>query len=355
MIPPRITQKEIARIVGVSQPVVASVLGSGAKKVRVGQATREKILQVAREKEYRPHRAAQLLKSGFSGQIGVISSVPHSPLGAQRIYHLSLALERVGMQAFFQPMVFRANTLEGLVKNTLDAQVEGLVLMGLDVEGASLVHRLLESSPTPYVFMFGAGTPRFAADNAQGVELLVDHALSSKYRRIWFEAQGGFTGNQRLDGFLRCQSKIEAVGGSHRIIHRTAINSLHFDYHGPGQALASRILENPSHAPDMVLCHNDHAALALQTELVRAGWRIPQDIAVSGFDNEPFGLYAPSTLTTVAQPLAEVINEAIDHLMSMINGEAERGALLDRNLPCQLIVRASSSVDQDVQSPVSSI
>ncbi|HEU5103090.1 MAG TPA: substrate-binding domain-containing protein [Roseiflexaceae bacterium] len=97
-------------------------------------------------------------------------------------------------------------------------------------------------------------------------------------------------------------------------------------------------------APDALIAPDDHDALALLSGLQRRGLRVPEDIALVGFDDEDFTAETFPTLTTVSQPLAEMSRHAVQYLLDRLAG-VERGVYQDI-LPNRLIVRESSGARQ---------
>jgi LacI family transcriptional regulator len=349
---PRVTQTEIARLAGVSQSVVASVLSGKPGRVRAGEETRRKILQLAQDLRYRPHRGAQLMKGGRSGLIGVISNIPGTSLGSQKIFHLSLALEAAGMKVHMQHLVFGSNTVEQLFAQALDAHVEGMIFLGLGRKYADRCHALAVESRLPFVFALSSGIPSVDADHTGGVRLLVRHALSIGHRRFVFQTSASPSASVqcRLEGFRQSQTEILASGGSFAV-HCLEASPLHFDHYEGGRALAEKILAQPDDWPDVVMCHNDHTAAAFIAALGRAGLRVPEDLAVTGFDNEPLAAHVLVPITTVSQPLAEATNEAVARLLSVIRGEVAQDALTSSVHACELVVRESCGAPRTESDP----
>jgi DNA-binding LacI/PurR family transcriptional regulator len=86
--------------------------------------------------------------------------------------------------------------------------------------------------------------------------------------------------------------------------------------------------------PDGVFCQSDHIALGVCKSIRDAGLRIPEDIAVVGFDNYDFDMFVSPTLTTIDQPLERIGNVAFSQLFSVIEKQAikEKSVLLDAHI-----------------------
>jgi DNA-binding LacI/PurR family transcriptional regulator len=95
--------------------------------------------------------------------------------------------------------------------------------------------------------------------------------------------------------------------------------------------------------PDAILCSNDERALGALTALTEAGVRIPEDMAVTGYDGIPYAAYGAIPLTTVEQPLEAMARHAADLLVRMLGGDRPAAAELRVQIPGRLAVRASST------------
>jgi DNA-binding LacI/PurR family transcriptional regulator len=107
-----------------------------------------------------------------------------------------------------------------------------------------------------------------------------------------------------------------------------------------GEVAMSKLIQREKH-PDAVLCSNDDWAHGALSACADAGVRVPQDIAVTGFDNETFGEFGSVRLTTVAQPTEAMVDKAVGLLFQRLRGEPiSAGEELIR-LPCHVVVRQS--------------
>ena len=187
------SQRDIARIVGCSQRTVASVVGRGNQGSRVGDAKRKRILEVAAELGYRPHLHAQMLKGGASGLIGVIAPLMQGQSSLERMFHLSVAVERSEYTIYAQNLIWNANDLGQLVDNVLQIRVEGVVFTeGVRTEFRDCLKKL-DNRGIPYVFMTGHShgeQPEVAVDCQGGLLALLRHLAAHGRRRIACELLG---------------------------------------------------------------------------------------------------------------------------------------------------------------------
>jgi LacI family repressor for deo operon, udp, cdd, tsx, nupC, and nupG len=167
-------------------------------------------------------------------------------------------------------------------------------------------------------------------DEASGVDAVISHLVECGRTRI-----GYVSGPQVFSNTTRRKAAMRALADR-------GIDGRHRQYYGGGDgwmsgaSVAARIAQD---RPDAVLCYDDKLALAVMDGLRQIGLRVPDDIAVAGFDDIPFAALANPRLTTVAQPTAEMGRRAVQMLLSAIEG----GALPPSQvLPVRLIVREST-------------
>jgi LacI family transcriptional regulator len=93
---------------------------------------------------------------------------------------------------------------------------------------------------------------------------------------------------------------------------------------------------------DAVLCPNDDWAMGMLAACAEAGLRVPQDVAVTGFDGMRYAQYGTVPLTTAAQPLEEMARYAVDLLVRMIHGHQPAESEMRVSMPCRIVVRNST-------------
>jgi LacI family transcriptional regulator len=114
----------------------------------------------------------------------------------------------------------------------------------------------------------------------------------------------------------------------------------HGEYSANGGARVIRnLLDNGGSLPDAIACANDQSALGAVYALRERGYRIPEDVLVTGFDDIPLARHTNPPLTTVRQPVQEMGSAAFDALYSMIDGKKPEQRQL--TLPVELVLRTS--------------
>ncbi len=363
----RVTQQEIAKAAGVSQRAVASVVGCVRKGrgPKVGAATRERILKVARELGYRPQRQAQLLRGVKSGTIGIIKSITLHQASVERVYHTSLAIHAAGYGLVAQELLWsKPGDFQSAVNLLLDARVEGILL---NVGGNHGVFTHFDPSQlhVPVVCMGGMmlpGCPSVASDYRQSMRDLVRHLIALGHRRLAFEValhpeEGDtppITSTQiRLAGFREACAQAGLSEDDIRVIWQPNRQGS-FDAFEPGRRSAKTFLEEGGRRFDALLCQNDLRATGAMKYFLENRVDIPGDLAMTGFDNSALCRQLPVALTSIAQPVAQIANLAVDILVGLIRGE-ERDEAMEETvlLPCELVVRDScGAIRKPVPDPL---
>ncbi|MFZ4780311.1 MAG: LacI family DNA-binding transcriptional regulator [Terrimicrobiaceae bacterium] len=347
------TQSTLADTLGVSVRSVSAVLGNGqSTSSRVGAATRERILKAAQGLNYRAHRQAQLLRGVKSGVIGIIKPTSLLQTAVERSYFVSQAIQEAGYGLLVNEILWEEKGGHRAVEAMLDARVEGVLFLG-DVSPDAAVpaeRQQLSRAKIPMVALGSTHLPGIltvAVDCRQGMRDLTRHLLTLGYRRLTLalpvspEETGvpspwGFA--ERQAGF---QEAADAAGLSEtqaRVLHLAPSDNWRDNY-AIGREVILRLIES-GERPEVLLCSSDNMAIGAMAACVDAGWKVPDDIAITGFDGITLGQYSRPALTTVAQPTEAIGKKAVELLLKKMRGETLPTNELVK-LPCHVVVRAS--------------
>ncbi len=351
----KVTQKEIAERVGVSQRTVATVVGKGNERSGVSPALRERILEVARELGYRPNKAAQAMKGARSGLIGHLKSPSYHEYHIAEGIYFGEAMAAKGYEVLALDIQRGFRGLDRALEFFRDIRVEGLLFSRqLEEISASPAFAALQAAGVPAVSLEALRAegpppvPSVVVDHAQGMTLLMDHLLGQGFRRIAMVASANpphFSMRQRIAGY---EARMRGAGLEPDLVSvpRPDVEpSL-----GLGMSLGWRGMEmllERGRLPEAVCFQNDHyaeGALALCRE---RGISVPGDLAVAGFDNASMGKYRRPALTSVEQPTREVADAAADLLVRLIRGGADPRESDLLRLPCRLRVRDTTAQRAD--------
>lgn len=297
----RVTADDVARAAGVSRAMVSRAFTPGAS---VSAKKREHVLAVAQALGYRPNLIARGLTGRSTGLIAVVAGEISRPYEAWLLEHLVLELSSRGYQPLLLPALRGGNVTE-MIDHALAYQVEGAIVAAGSVSreiadrcrasGAPLVliGRVLESS----------GVDAVCCDNIKGMQLLVNRLVQQGRRRIaWLGGtEDTFSDQERRRGVEQALS--------HHGLALLAVRRGDFSLHsGLNEGLA---LLDAGQALDAIICANDAMALGVIEAAAQRGIQVPDEIAVTGFDDVPSAAWGRCPLTTVRNPVHETALEAL--------------------------------------------
>jgi LacI family transcriptional regulator len=331
----RVTMAHVARLAGVSPTTVSHVLSG---KRPVGAATQEGVLQAVSELGYRPNRVARSLRTRRSQMIAVIVPDITNPFYGVVTRGLADMLDEAGYRSYLCNTDASSQREHDFVADALDRGVEGIVM--------SLVHEdpsdvaVIRRARVPLVLLTdGEEIPGFdhvMADDGAGARMATQHLIARGARRVAMITGAAGTGVDRVKGYtdalaaagLPYDPSLMREGGWIRDGGRDAMLSL----------MAS---VSP---PDAVFCANDLMAIGAMDAARELGVRIPEDVALAGFDDIEAAALLTPPLTTVINPAYEV-GQAAGRLIleRMIEGEdaVPEGASRRVVLPCRIAERNS--------------
>lgn len=321
---------------GVGRGTVSRVVNGSP---RVSDAAREAVLLAIEELGYVPNRAARALVTRRTDSIALVVSeseewVFAEPFFARIVRGIADELARAGMQLLLT--FARAADERVRIAEYLSGQhVDGVLLISL--HGADPLPVQLEAAGLPTVL---GGLPvglrpvsYVEIDNRGGARQAVDHLLASGRRSIASIAgpQDMTAGVDRLAGYR------DALLAAGRPAPDELVRYGDFSEDSGAKAMRQLIVDHPE--LDAVFAASDPMALGAMRVLKDSGRRIPEDVAVIGFDDSPVGPHTDPPLTTVHQPVEDMGRQMTLLLLARIRGEAV--AEPEMVLPTRLIVRGS--------------
>jgi LacI family transcriptional regulator len=327
--------KEVAARAGVSFQTASKVLNGG--DVRVSAETARRILTAAEELGYRPNTIARSLVQRTTATIGLVASDATDIAIAQASVAAEQEARRHGHAVLVGHLAVGGADGADIVRTLIERRVDGIIAAAPEVEEDTQVAELLRKY-VPAVSLQavpGGGVPLVGSNHRETGRLATDHLIGLGHAAI-----GTVTGpfrrrvtRSRLHGYedalreanLEAHEDLVAEGG----------------WTPKGGAAATRLLLERSPSITAIFVHSDTMAMGVLSALFRAGFRVPEDVAVVSCDDIPYAEYLTPPLTTVRVPLAETGRQAVSLLLRSIAGEQvpEKPPLL----PVELIVRASAA------------
>lgn len=334
--PRRITIKDVAALCGVSTQTVSRVLNN---RPDVAPATRQAVETAIAELDYHPSALARSLVSQRSMTIGVLLAGMRYVGTAQTLTGIIDQSARYGLTVLISELIGMENTDPGsAIGSLLERHVDGIIMSVPDV-GYSVerIQVSLARSAEPVVFVKAEATDTYSSvsiDNWGGVESVVDHLVSIGRRRIGHIA-GPQTWKEAVDRLGGWRTGLEHHGLTP---DERAIEAGDWSPRSGARAMAALLDRVPD--LDAVVVGNDRMALGAMYVAHERGLRIPEDIAVTGFDEIVEAEWFSPPLTSVSQPLERMGREAVHALLSQIGDGASPSS--HTVLKTQLAIRRST-------------
>ncbi|MFG2101090.1 LacI family DNA-binding transcriptional regulator [Micromonospora echinaurantiaca] len=329
--PRRVTQRDIARLAGVSQATVSLVLNNRADaEVRIAAETRDRVLRAIAETGYAADPVARRLAARFNRIIGVFTYEPAFPSGSRDFFHpFLLGIEEYAERVGCDLLLFTsAPVVEGRRRifhqdNRLRL-ADGCILLGREIDGAELLR--LNRDGYPYVAVgrrddAGGPVPYVGADYATAVSRLVELALLRGHRRLAYLSMGGTaeSSEDRRRGFDAAASTAESA----RQLTATARD-------------AETVLDDLLADGTTVALVEDFAtAVALESATRRRGLTVPGDLSVITLGDPTVPVPTDIAFTGFRIPREEMGRQSVEVLRGVIDGSA--AGVQQRLLPCELV------------------
>lgn len=308
---PDASQIDVARLAGVSQAAVSRVFTNGSS---VSEETRAKVMAAVEQLGYRPNVIARSLVQNSTNIIGLVVKRFTNPFYAQMIQDFTRVLQEHGYWALVLNIA-ENEELEEALPMVLQYQVDGLI-----ITSATLSSKLADEcarSGTPVVlfnrYASDARTHVVSCDNAEGGRLVADALLDAGYKRLAFIAgeESSSTNRDRETGFV---TRLKERG--YDLAFRESAGDYSYEL---GYAATQRLFQQDEH-PDAIFCSNDLIAMgALDLVRLKLDIKVPDELAIIGFDDIPSASWIRYELTTVRQPFGKLVDATIEVLMNAIN------------------------------------
>lgn len=326
-----VTLREVAERAGVSRSAVSRAFTPGAN---VSAQKRAAIEAAARDLGYRPSALASALTTGRTKMIGLVSNNFHNPSFLEVFDQFTRGLQ----DREYRPLLVNLSggmTQEEAVHLLRRYSVDGVILASSTLP--TELARSFAEAGLPLVHSFGRlvdppQVNQVGIDNVAAGRLAAEVLIGRGYRRLGFLGgpESATSTQDRLQGFRAAAS---AVRGAQVSASFAAAYS--FD---AGRAEMQRLLAS---APpqEAWFCGDDVLSIGAISALTEAGLRVPQDVGILGLNDMEMSRWPNINLTTIRQPLAEIIAASIDLVVAAVN-DPDMGPQT-RRFTCSLVERGS--------------
>lgn len=323
--------KEVARLAGVSRPVVSAILNNRNCSIRFTPEVRERVIKVMRETGYVPNIAAQQLKGISSPLVGLLTV--HSKMGIVTIFQAELITvlqknkfevltAQISVPDDYQKAIgeFKARNVIGVIA------LNSAVPLELDCPVIHCPHG------TPGGFDIGC-------DISQGEYMAAKHMIEVHGRRR-FAFMGQETpldshSQRKYDGMVRAMEEYGISASYERNFCKSCEMSGVLNF-------------LKKHDIDAIFCSNDTLAANLIPRLIKHGIRVPEDIAVIGFDGYAFAQFTSVPLATVVQPVLEISEKTVELLKTRLKNKINGSIFNNSMIPPEFHPKASCGCNEEL-------
>jgi LacI family transcriptional regulator len=310
------TIRDIADRASVSISTVSRVLNDPDS---VKASKREAVLSAIQELNYQPNILAQRLAGGQSLTIGVLTQFINSPHFGTMTRGIFQGLNGSGYSVIFADGSFEPTIEHDMVQNLISRRIDGLIILEGRLPEAEL-RQLNEYIPLVVV--------------GRRVEGLLDRCLWMDQYRAAYEATHFLieTGHQNIAHIVGIQDHQDArdrMEGYLQALHDSGIESdpellVQGDFQEQSGVLAVEMLLTRRRTFSAIFAANDQMAIGARLALYRRGIRVPDDVSVIGFDDQPQSAYITPPLTTVRQPAFQMGEVSAQAMLRLLSGDAPR-------------------------------
>lgn len=328
-----ITAYDVAELAGVSQSAVSRAFTPGAS---VAATTKSKIMEAARQLNYRPNLIARSLITSRSNLVGVIIPPLENQFYAALLEQFSICFSRHGRRILFFSSQ-RGASVDPILEDVLSSHVDALVMVAASV--ASGFADECRQIGLPIVLLNRKTDSKLVSSvtgaNRKGAQVIADFLVAGRHSRFAYLAglETSSTNRDREEAFTaRLRENGKAL--SHRGVG---------DFSTAGASRATRELLRSKRPPDAIFCANDHMALAaIDVARTELGLAVGKDISIVGFDDSELSGWPIFGLTTYSQPVAQMAERAAQIVQEQLDGDSGLVSVVE--IEGELVVRTSARV-----------
>ena len=304
--PAKLTLQDIAARAGVSRSL-ASLALRGERGVQADK--RALVLKIAEELNYRPNPAARRLASRSTGMVGILVSDILNPFSASLAQSIDLAARAKGFEVLLSIQGGTDEAAESALDALLLQRVDGLILIGAP-KSVPMIEGLGRRVPVVYVgrHLSTEIVDSVSNDDHLGATIMVRHLIDLGHRNIVHVDGGNSAGSQgRRDAYAAAMFMAgltpQIFAGRHTL---------------DGGVQATEEILSLTPCPTAIFASNDLQAIGILNRVLQAGLRVPQDMAIAGYDDIPISSSEALSLTTARQHVDRMALHAVDILAARI-------------------------------------
>lgn len=328
-----VTLGDVAKLAGVSIATASKAINNRGE---VAAATRARVVRAAAELSFQPNVLAQGLVAGRTRAIGLLTDELDGRFAIPILLGAENALADQEMSVLLCDTRGDAIRRNHHIRTLLARQVDGFIVVG---DSNDVRASLAADLPVPAVYVYCRSTNpadlSLVSDDEGGARLAVEHLFALRRRHI-----AHITGPQ---SYRAARDRAAAV---HAVLHEHDLTlaggqPLHGEWTQRWGRHAARMLVTTTPEVDAIFCGNDQIASGVAQALSELGRRVPDDVAIIGYDNwEIFAADCRPPLTTIDLNLQQLGTTAVAQLFAALGGAPASGVVRQ---PCRLVMRESTA------------
>ena len=336
-----VTIYDIARKAGVGIGTVSRAINNHP---HVSPQTRERVLQIIKEMKYQPHAMARGLARKKTNMIAVIVPVFTGYFFLEVLKGVQQAVIRDHYDLLLYSIDQSEKTDQFLKKTLREKRVDGVLLISLNISEQFAEYFLDSEFPIVLVDSYHSQLDSITVMNEQGALIATEHLLGLGHRRVgMIDGQLKSSPAQvRLRGYKKALEGRGFPFDDRLLVISDIISGQDGFNREAGYRAMQRLLDLGEDRPSAVFVSSDIQAAGAIKALHDHGLRVPEDMAIVGFDDVEIAEYLD--LTTMRQPMFEMGQLAVQRLVAKIEGRAEDR--FEKHFETQLIVRSSCGKKQ---------
>jgi LacI family transcriptional regulator len=325
----KVTIEDIAREAGVSISTVSRVLNNGAA---VADEKKEAVFKAVDKLDYQPNVFAQGLASGQSRTIGVLTPYISSPFYGEMMRGIIEGLDGSNYSVLFSEVFWSLKRERQAIQNLMARRIDGLIVLG----GESSAESLLDIDNQIPLIVISRTVPDLTErclriNDFEGAYKATKHLIDYGHRRI-----------VHITGLLSHQDAAERLAGYQQALRDSGLQVddnlvSEGDFSEKCGLLAVQSLLLRDQTFSAIFAANDQIAYGARLGLFRHGLRVPDDISIIGFDDQPGSAYMIPPLTTVRLPAVEMGQVAARAILDLLQGKS----FTPPDFAAELVIRES--------------
>ncbi|WP_166238994.1 LacI family DNA-binding transcriptional regulator [Paenibacillus turpanensis] len=332
----KVTIEMVAKRAGVSKATVSRIINGNY--LQTTQETKERILQVIEEMNYKPNLLAKGLKQMKTNVLGIVLSNLKNPFWTRVLEGFEDTCRKSGYSLMICNSNEDGQLEEELIRDLRHRMVDGIVVNPTPGDKQHFMQLVDEHYPIVIINrkVEGIDADSVTVDNRAGARLAVEHLLKLGRRRLAImvhDPVGVSTWQERIDGFCETLREHGVPPEHYEVCIVPQQNE------GEVKKAVIDLLERFS--PDAIFSTNNMMTLEIMDGIHEYGWTIPDQIALLGYDETVWSKHLQPALTTISQPSYEMGALAAQKLISRIKSKNEGSGATTTVLEPSLIVRKS--------------